>query len=102
MTANPVLSHPMKTLYLLLFAVLGAVACSSTSNTKEASATCTANSECASGECLDFAIVNDGGCTSVGKACSKTCLADPDCATLGPKFKCFAGCGAAKSCGATP
>ena len=92
----------MKTLIFVLSAVVAVVACSSANNTKEASATCSSNSECASGECLAFVIVNDGGCTSVGKACSKTCLTDPDCAPLGPKFKCFAGCGATKSCGATP
>jgi hypothetical protein len=92
----------MKTLFLILVGVLGAVACSSSSGSKPASATCSANGECSSGECLDLAVVSDGGCSSAGKACSKTCVTDPDCASLGPKFKCFAGCGGTSSCGATP
>jgi hypothetical protein len=92
----------MKALSLILFSLLAAAACSSSTSGKPASATCSSGSECTSGECLDLAVVGDGGCSSVGKACSKTCLTDPDCASLGPKFKCFDGCAGTKSCGATP
>ncbi len=91
----------MKALILIGLLAAVAAACSSTSS-QPAGATCSSNSECASGECLDLAVVSDGGCTSVGKACSKTCLTDTDCASLGPKFKCFDGCAGTKSCGATP
>ena len=92
----------MKTITVILFAVLSVLACTSASTSKPASATCSSDSECSSGACLDLAVFNDGGCSSAGKACSKSCLNDADCAALGAKYKCFGGCGTTKSCGATP
>lgn len=93
-------------LLIALVAVIGAIAgCSSTTSAtsnKPASAACTADTECASGACLDLGVfASDGGCSAAGKACSKTCASDVDCMTLGAGFKCFAGCGTAKICGAT-
>jgi hypothetical protein len=65
---------------------------------------CKTTADCTSGlSCIDLAMTPPGGtCTSDGKACSKTCTGDPDCAALGASFKCFAGCpGNPKFCGAT-
>lgn len=91
----------MKTITFLLLIAATVVACAAATD-KPASAACTSNSECSTGACLDLAVFNsDGGCTTQGKACSKTCATDTDCATLGAKFKCFAGCGATKTCGET-
>lgn len=79
-------------------------ACSSSSSQGSASTTCSTNADCNSGlSCVGFAVFTDGGCTTQGKACSKACTSDTDCASLGPKYKCFSGCpGAPMFCGATP
>lgn len=67
------------------------------------STTCSTTADCNTGlSCLGFAQFDDAGCTEVGKACSTPCQTDADCAKLGPKQVCFAGCGATKFCGATP
>lgn len=57
-------------------------------------ATCSLDSDCASGACLSLAVFDgDGGaCRIAGKACSKACSIDGDCASLGTGFKCFEGC----------
>jgi hypothetical protein len=93
----------MKILCVILVAVLTVVACSA-AVTKGPSERCATGTECASGACLDLAVIDpDGGaCHSAGTVCSKPCKADPDCASLGAKYKCFDGCGPAKFCGATP
>jgi hypothetical protein len=41
-------------------------------------------------------------CTSVARACTKPCRDDRDCAAVGPRFKCFADCDGANTCGQTP
>jgi hypothetical protein len=67
-----------------------------------AGAVCKQTADCeADLMCLDIAQINGTTCTVVGKACSVVCLDDMGCAMLGPKFKCFAGCGTDKFCGAT-
>jgi hypothetical protein len=68
-----------------------------------AGAVCKQTSDCKTGlMCLDVAQFNGSACTVVDQACSTTCTGDGDCAPLGTKFKCFAGCGSAKFCGETP
>ena len=81
-----------------------AVACSSPTASKPASAECASSGECASGlACLTLAtFAADGGCGAGPQICSKTCTVDGDCASLGAKFKCFAGCNGPGTCGATP
>ena len=67
-----------------------------------AGAVCKQTSDCETDlSCLDVAQFSGSACTVVGKACSKTCSTDPDCASLGSSFRCFAGCGSDKTCGAT-
>ena len=81
-----------------------ALAKDSAGGTKTGGEGCVRNNECASNACLPFAVFPpDGGpCTTVAMACSLVCDVDTDCAPLGSKFKCFATCGSAKSCLATP
>ncbi len=90
-------------LLFTLFVCVGLTACSSLSLPLPAGAVCNADADCASGlMCLDFATVaSDGGCTVVGKGCSKSCTTDADCTSLGAKFMCFAACGGTRTCGAT-
>jgi len=69
------------------------------------SAVCEQTDECEDGlACLEIGQTNGGSCMVVGKVCSITCTDDTHCMTLGPNFRCFAGCGAEKVCGeiATP
>jgi hypothetical protein len=81
--------------------VLLLAACSAAAS-RPAGAACSSNGDCGSGlSCLGLAMFSDAGCTSAGMACSKACQSDGDCASLGPGFKCFAGCAGASSCGAT-
>ncbi len=62
-------------------------------------AVCKQTSDCESDlMCLDVAQFSGSTCTVVGKSCSKVCTIDTDCASLGANFKCFAGCGADKTC----
>ena len=83
---------------LLLVAL---VACGTT--TLPAGAACQQSSECEGGlSCVDVAQFSGTSCTVVGKACSIICQDDNTCSTLGTHFKCFAGCGADKSCGEIP
>ena len=65
-------------------------------------AVCKQTTDCESDlMCLDVAQFSGTACTVVGKSCSQVCTSDPDCASLGSNFKCFAGCGADKTCEAT-
>jgi hypothetical protein len=90
-------------LALLTFAIVASTACSTAKiETQPNGASCDFDGDCTSGACLELAVFGDGGCTTPGKACSKICMADADCASLGAKYKCFAGCGPGKYCGATP
>ncbi len=76
----------------------------SSSSTRAAGEGCSSSSDCGAGlSCLSLAVTPLGGvCSSPGMACSKSCNnTDADCASLGPKFKCFAGCDASFYCGAT-
>ena len=60
---------------------------------------CKQTSECESGlMCLDVAQFSGQTCNVVGKSCTITCAGDGDCSMFGAKFKCFAGCGADKTC----
>jgi len=62
-------------------------------------AVCKQTADCESDlMCLDVAQFSGATCTVVGKSCSKVCTGDGDCASLGANFKCFAGCGADKTC----
>src|SRR5262249_12655874 len=108
--AGPLLSHPVVStstvthwMNRIALLVATAPACSS-SGDLPASAECTAEGDCASGlSCVPLATFSpDGGCSAGLKACSKTCTVDADCASLGAKFKCFAGCGGPSTCGQTP
>lgn len=84
---------------------LAVVGCgtSSASNKAAAGEVCKVDEECASASCLDFGLsLADGGCSLTLRSCSKSCSVDADCASLGPKFKCFIGCGGAHSCGGVP
>ncbi|MEO6419067.1 MAG: hypothetical protein ABIP39_06655 [Polyangiaceae bacterium] len=87
--------------FLVATALVG-LGCSS-SAAHAGGATCSVDSDCNSGSCLELGVFDgDGGsCRNAGKACSKACSIDGDCASLGANFKCFEGCGAAKSCGQT-
>lgn len=85
---------------LKLLAVVMLVGCGTSAS--PAGAVCSQSSECdANLMCLDLAQFSGSACTVVGKTCSKTCSTDPDCASLGSNFRCFAGCGSDKTCGAT-
>src|SRR5689334_9273476 len=79
-------------------------ACTSSTSAGGAGTVCATNSDCASGlTCQPLALFADGGCSSAGNECSRTCVTDPDCASLGPKYRCFEGCpGGPKTCGAVP
>ncbi|MEO8840241.1 MAG: hypothetical protein ABI591_14615 [Kofleriaceae bacterium] len=78
---------------------LALAACSSSSS---AGNTCSVTADCdADLQCLDVAQVTGTTCTNVGKACSIVCTDDTSCASLGDGYKCFQGCGAFKTCGAT-
>ncbi len=59
---------------------------------------CSADTECSSGACLNFDIVSDAGCAADGKLCSLHCESTDDCLTLGNDYVCFTGCGTAKFC----
>lgn len=77
-------------------------ACSSPASSEPAGASCSSSSACESGlTCSTLSQFSDAGCTSVGTVCSKTCQADSDCASLGSKYKCFASCSGASTCGQT-
>ena len=78
-------------------AILGA-ACSS-KETSPAGASCSGSGDCNAGlECLDFALTPaGGGCSVVGKKCTKTCKIDDDCASIGSGYSCKAGCTAASA-----
>lgn len=99
-------------LFALLFALLAAplatvTACSGSSSPSQRAAGqgCGGGAgDCASGlSCLPFAtFAADGGCTPGPDVCTIRCNADADCASLGAKFVCFAGCAGTKTCGATP
>jgi hypothetical protein len=68
------------------------------------SASCTTDSQCASGlTCRPLGqFSSDGGCSEVGKVCSKSCGVDGDCAGLPTtgfsSFRCFGACDGSKSC----
>lgn len=76
--------------------------------TRGASESCAADHDCVAGlSCLDFSVTPPGeACKVVGKQCTKPCAAGDNpgasCASLGPKYMCFAGCSADFACGATP
>jgi hypothetical protein len=77
------------------------VACSGSLGS--AGTSCSSDNDCAAGlSCIGLAAPSDAGCTSVAYACSKRCRVDADCAAVGPKFRCFADCGTANTCGQTP
>jgi hypothetical protein len=79
--------------------VMTLAACGSSSS---AGNTCALPADCdADLQCLDVAQFTGTACMNVGKACSIVCTDDTSCATLGDGFKCFQGCGAFKTCGAT-
>jgi hypothetical protein len=71
-------------------------------------AKCTQNGDCQSPlSCVEFDLVDSGGCRAITKACSKLCSSDADCASLtmsnGAKSSCSSGsvyvsCGAARAC----
>ena len=83
-----------------LAAVIALASCGTT--TLPAGTACQQPADCDSGlSCLDLAQFTGTMCTVVGKSCSITCTIDSDCANLGATYKCFAGCGATKSCGNT-
>lgn len=85
----------MRSIALVLLAACG-------TSSLPAGAQCAQTSECESGlMCLDLAQFTGTTCTVVGKACSLVCQDDTGCASLGSSFKCFAGCGTDKTCGAT-
>ncbi len=77
-------------------------ACGTSDEGLPPSAVCHDTAQCESSlSCLDVATVTSTSCTVVGKSCTITCLDDTGCAELGENFKCFAGCGTEKTCGAT-
>ena len=79
--------------------VMTVAACGSSSSAGD---TCTVTADCdADLQCLDVAQFTGTMCMNVGKACSIVCTDDTSCATLGTGYKCFQGCGAFKTCGAT-
>ena len=79
--------------------VMTLTACGSSSSVGD---TCVMSSDCdADLQCLDVAQFTGTMCMNVGKACSIVCTDDSSCATLGTGYKCFQGCGAFKTCGAT-
>lgn len=79
-----------------------ALSISACASSGSAGNSCAVTTDCAADlACLDVAQYTGTTCMNVGKACSITCTADTDCATLGANFKCFQGCGAFKTCGAT-
>ncbi len=87
----------MMTLGALLIAL--APACSS-SALHPAGTVCSTTSDCAEGlTCMGLASpAADGGCTSIGKACTKECASNSDCIAVGAGFQCFASCGGAMTC----
>jgi hypothetical protein len=59
---------------------------------------CNADGDCAAGlSCLGLASKSGASCSTVVKACSKSCKTDNDCAAVAPNFKCFATCGSTVS-----
>jgi hypothetical protein len=67
-----------------------------------AGAACSADGDCAAGlSCLSIATASGSACTTQASICSKPCKADGDCVAVGPRFKCFAACGATGACGLT-
>lgn len=85
----------------LVFAVLG-IALAACSSSSSAGDSCAVTADCGADlQCLDVAQFTGTSCMNVGKSCSIACTDDASCATLGSGFKCFQGCGAFKTCGAT-
>jgi hypothetical protein len=88
----------VRTVFSVLVITLAA-ACGSSGS---AGNTCTVTADCdADLQCLDVAQFTGTMCMNVGKACSIVCTDDTSCASLGDGYKCFQGCGAFKTCGAT-
>jgi len=91
-----------RTLTVLALYALGLVAACGGSSLRPAGTSCSTDGDCAAGlSCLSLAMISDAGCTAVATTCSKACHVDDDCVAVGPKFKCFASCGATNACGQT-
>jgi hypothetical protein len=87
---------------VLAIYAIGLVAACGGSPLRPAGTTCSTDGECAAGlSCLSLAMISDAGCTALATTCSKACQVDGDCVAVGPKFKCFASCGATNACGQT-
>lgn len=72
------------------------------SSLRPAGTSCSTDGDCAAGlVCLGLGMFTEAGCTSTAKACTKSCLMDSDCVSVGPKFKCFADCSGSNTCGQT-
>lgn len=93
----------------LLVAALAAGFCAGCDTTLSAEAEgvpCATNSDCVGGlQCLDYYIMADGGCASLGSECLQPCQVDSDCAS-GPSeglgLVCQTTCGAAPACEEPP
>jgi hypothetical protein len=86
---------------MIRIVLLAALAACSTSSLP-AGAQCSQTSECDTDlMCLDLAQFTGSACSVIGKTCSKVCADDTGCTSLGSGYKCFAGCGSDKTCGAT-
>jgi hypothetical protein len=84
---------------IMVAAVLGFAACAT--DALPPGAVCKVTADCETTNnlmCLEVAQFSGTTCTVVGHACSIVCTDDTSCAVLGANFKCFAGCGAQKTC----
>jgi hypothetical protein len=93
----------MRTRLVVTLAVLPmiAVACSSTP-LRSAGTVCNSDSDCGAGlMCLGLGVFYDGGCTVGPKACSRGCMQDSDCTSLGSAFRCYEACDGSRLCDAT-
>jgi hypothetical protein len=90
-------AHLVFVLFVVALALVGG--CDSGSLPTFQGADCKQTSDCNSGlQCLDYATVVDGGCTSLGMQCVQTCLSSSDCTSAGAGFGCYSVCGGPAVC----
>jgi hypothetical protein len=79
-------------------AIFVAVGCSSGA-LHEAGSACSTDEDCGAGlACMGLGNQMGGTCTTVAKACTKSCVTDLDCLAVGSSYRCLPNCQGAGTC----